>query len=701
MPKKKSIHSKAKAASKSAFKSAKKKSSKKPSEATDLRLSPPGSTSPPGSSRQLLDYSDAGGSQPRNTDFDDEQFSEGEGVLSPDQVAAAEGSPKPEERPLAKPPTPAEERPLAGKPNSCAAPEGEESEGEDCLFMGQSHPGLVEVADPSGGGVQNSKLDSVPKNTEETSASVGEGVNSPSSIASPRQQQRKQQRADKRQLFTPEAKPETPPREHSTPREATPTGAARLPEGEIRMPALQQQFSEPQQDAQRETLASTPPMTGDVSLKEQEQQLLQQLKTLRAKQQQQLTEQPPLGSQRQSPALTSHELQTLHQTRQEDGMREMQQAADQRKREQQQLAMQAAQRLAEQQQQCLAQQQHHQPPTRATSGLTLVGPRVTAAKTPDRSVPALEEDGREKQAEPAPTSSVLQQGAKTSKEGTMAQPQATVQAASNSDFLRLTAVIEQMQKQLTESNSKLEKRVRSIETAERKEVDEYYHYPYEQRLLREENDQLREEAKRRKANPPSTTSLLDDPEYQSRFELLIRQGQYSMKEVHEALRETKQEGKFSSQRADAYLKRRKQEAEAETLTQANRSLGEHAILPDSSLGRLLKVSANADAVDIVVKLKDVHARARPRTAHSATPALCAGNLVSTPVIKDDVAMGRKGLAFLSEVACAVSEDCKACSDLRVQAEVQEKWKQQAAKNAEELKKSKSKAAAKQRVSLPF
>jgi hypothetical protein len=104
--KKKSIHSKAKAASKSAIKSAK-KSSKKSSKTADLGPSQSGSSSPPGSPSLLLNYSDAGGSQPRNTDFDDEPFSDGEGVLSPDHVAAAEGSPKSEDRPLAMPPTPA------------------------------------------------------------------------------------------------------------------------------------------------------------------------------------------------------------------------------------------------------------------------------------------------------------------------------------------------------------------------------------------------------------------------------------------------------------------------------------------------------------------------------------------------------------------------------------------------------------------
>ena len=391
-------------------------------------------------------------------------------------------------------------------------------------------------------------------------------------------------------------------------------------------------------------------------------------------------------------------------------MLNMRKVAEAREKESQQLAKQAAQKLAEQQpQQRLAQQQQQQQrPVQqqqhkplANKDLALVGTRVAAAKTPERSIPALEEEDQRKRAEPAPTLSVLQQSAKTSEEGARVKPQAAAQAASNEDFLRLTSVIEQMQKQLTESNLKLEKRVRSIETAERKEVDEYYHYPYEQRLLQAENDELREEVKRRKANPPPTPSLLDDPEYQSRFELLIRQGQYSMKEVHDALRETKQEGKVSSQRADAYLKKKKQEAEAETLVEANRSLGEHAIQPNSSLGRLLKVSANADAVDIIVKLKDVHARARQKNAHSATPALSAGNLVLTPAIKNDVAMGRKGFTFLSEVACAVSEDCKACSELRDQAEAQERWKLQADKNAEDLKKSKSKAAAKPRVSLPF
>jgi hypothetical protein len=554
--------------------------------------------------------------------------------------------------------------------------------------MGQSHPGLGEVADPQGSVAENSKPNSVPKNLSATSASGEEGVNSPSSIASSRQQQRKQQRADKQQTFIQD-------RERSTPREAT--DAVRPPEEDAQTQVPQQQLSEQQQAAQREPLTSTPQMALTLSLSEQEQQLLQQLDSLRAKQQQQLAEQPPPRAQQQLPALTPSEFLILHQKSQEEALREMREAAEVREKD-----VQQQQRLAQQQQQQQQRPvQQQQQKSLATKEITLVGNRVAAAKTPDRSISALEEEEKGMRAEPAPTSSVLQKGAKTSVDGAGAQPQAAAQAASNEDFLRLTSVIEQMQKQLTESNLKLEKRVRSIETAERKEVDEYYHYPYEQRLLQAENDELRQEAKRQAAMPPSTPSLLDDPEYQSRFELLIRQGQYSMKEVHEALRETKQEGKFSSQRADAYLKKKKQEAEAETLVQANRSLGEHAIQPNSSLGRLLKVSANADAVDIIVKLKDVHARARQRTAHSATPALSAGNLVLTPVIKNDVAMGRKGFTFLSEVACAVSEDCKACSELRDQAEAQEKWKLQADKNAEDLKKSKSKAAAKQRVSLPF
>jgi hypothetical protein len=138
------------------------------------------------------------------------------------------------------------------------------------------------------------------------------------------------------------------------------------------------------------------------------------------------------------------------------------------------------------------------------------------------------------------------------------------------------------------------------------------------------------------------------------------------------------------------------------LAQANRSLGEQSILPESSLGRLLKVSANADAIDIVVKLKDVHYRARSKAAHSAIPALCAGNLVSTPAIKGDAMMGRKGLTFLSAVALAVSEDCDKCGELRQQSEAQEKWKLQQAEKAEEIKKSKSKATpAKKSLRAPF
>jgi hypothetical protein len=211
----------------------------------------------------------------------------------------------------------------------------------------------------------------------------------------------------------------------------------------------------------------------------------------------------------------------------------------------------------------------------------LVGQRLAAAAPPNRPVAALQE---EEEVPPANTSSAPSISAKTSAGAAPLPPSA------DDGLARLTSVIQQMQQQLTDTNERLEKRVREIENAKDKEVNDYYHYPLEVRALQDENDELRARAEKRQATAPtSVTALLEDPEYQIRFELLIRQGQYSMSEVHAALNETKQEGKYSSQRADAHLKAKSQNAEVQALAQANRSLGEQPILPEWSLGRLLKV----------------------------------------------------------------------------------------------------------------
>jgi len=65
--------------------------------------------------------------------------------------------------------------------------------------------------------------------------------------------------------------------------------------------------------------------------------------------------------------------------------------------------------------------------------------------------------------------------------------------------------------------------------------------------------ELEEVAAKQPEAPPKFLQL-DDPEFAVRFESLMKTGLYSLENVRAALETTKQEGKYSSTRADAYLK---------------------------------------------------------------------------------------------------------------------------------------------------
>ena len=67
-------------------------------------------------------------------------------------------------------------------------------------------------------------------------------------------------------------------------------------------------------------------------------------------------------------------------------------------------------------------------------------------------------------------------------------------------------------------------------------------------------------------------SKLDDPEFASRLDALMRTGIYSLDNAMSALELTKQDGKYSSSRADAYLKTLSQNTRKEVLQRANSSL---------------------------------------------------------------------------------------------------------------------------------
>ena len=199
-------------------------------------------------------------------------------------------------------------------------------------------------------------------------------------------------------------------------------------------------------------------------------------------------------------------------------------------------------------------------------------------------------------------------------------------------------------------------------------------------------------------------AAFQDPEYLSRFEILMKAGQRTMAEVAEALEATKERGQYSAGRADAFLKSKATARFRRTLQEANSGLqdDQEPIAEHSKLGSLLQAPGNEDAVDIVVKLRDAHARARAKATHCSTPALGAGNLCSLPIVKNDGTMGRKGLTFLSAVAYAVCEDCPKCTILRNQAETEREWKARKAAEAESVKKTKNDAASrKKRLHPPF
>jgi hypothetical protein len=104
------------------------------------------------------------------------------------------------------------------------------------------------------------------------------------------------------------------------------------------------------------------------------------------------------------------------------------------------------------------------------------------------------------------------------------------------------------------------------------------------------------------------------------------------------------------------------------LQRANQGVADEqlSIQPGSALARLLGTFGNEDSVDIVVKLKEVHAKRK--VSHSAAPAVAAGNLLQAAAVKNDSTLLRKGTTFLSQVAVAVCEDCDKCQEQRSEAE---------------------------------
>jgi hypothetical protein len=284
----------------------------------------------------------------------------------------------------------------------------------------------------------------------------------------------------------------------------------------------------------------------------------------------------------------------------------------------------------------------------------------------------------------------------------------TSNSSAKADLAKLTDMVRTLQEQVTQQNTKLQKQAHQATLAEERlrELREREVYDEEKRAAdqAEQIAQLQADLDEAKGslNAPAKFQQLDDPEFSARFETLMKTGLYSLESVRAALEATKQEGKYSSTRADAYLKAILVAQRNEVLQRANQGVAEDlpSIQPGSALARLLGTFGNEDSVDIVVKLKDAHAKRK--SSHSAAPAVAAGNLLQGAAVKNDSTMLRKGTAFLSQVAVAVCEDCDKCQELRSTAEAAERWRTTKA-NAAEQNKKKEESCGKKRaaLTLPF
>ena len=259
--------------------------------------------------------------------------------------------------------------------------------------------------------------------------------------------------------------------------------------------------------------------------------------------------------------------------------------------------------------------------------------------------------------------------------GSKPKPEPPVSEALGAPAADILAALASLQAQLKSQEKRLEARERAAASPPKK---------------RKEPEASPPKKRKEPEAPAQPFAALQNPEYLCRFEHLLKAGQRTMAEVADALEATKEAGQYSSGRADFYLKAKANTRIQRTLHAANNNLqdDQEPILENSKLGNLLQAPGNEDAVDIVVKLRDAHARARAKATHCSTPALGAGNLVNLPVVKNDSSMGRKGLTFLSAVAYAVCEDCTKCTILRNRAESEREWK--AKQEAESIKKRKKK-----------
>ena len=243
----------------------------------------------------------------------------------------------------------------------------------------------------------------------------------------------------------------------------------------------------------------------------------------------------------------------------------------------------------------------------------------------------------------------------------------------------------------TQERADAQKQLLSIRSEQLQEMREREGIMVEQRDLQ---DNLIFNLQHAEAPKPSKFAKLEDASYTTRLEYLVGRG-HTFEDAMEALEATKLQGQYSSGRAEAHLNAILDQERKRTLQKANEAAAAAADLPEisehSALGHLL--DKNEDAVDIVIKMREVHAKSRAKGMHNAKNVLSAAHLVEAPGIKGDASLTRKGHAFLSQVALAVSEDCTKCKDLRDKLEQEARW----AKEKEKAQADKAKADAEKRT----
>ena len=202
----------------------------------------------------------------------------------------------------------------------------------------------------------------------------------------------------------------------------------------------------------------------------------------------------------------------------------------------------------------------NEPKNKNKKAKAAAGPSSSANIAEDRGDPAKNEGQRASDAaKPAEERKEKPENKKTIKRTKLSD--GPIRDTSREDVANLLSMVKNLKEQVEGTNAKLMKQAQAAILSE-----ERYREMRERELTEEDArataqaDEIArlqselEEAAAKQHEAPSKFLQLDDPEFAVRFESLMKTGLYSLENVRAALETTKQDGKYSSTRADAYLK---------------------------------------------------------------------------------------------------------------------------------------------------